>query len=346
MSAKKRGSGADEIYSTHMFPKNYLPNTAMKREMAISVMLQRVITGIAVSRFKWEGLPKSVDPRFLEMCLFYHGLAVVYKDNEYDKILAVRGAGAGWINMLDNPVSFQVIGPGAKFKGDDAIGMAQFYNKTIPAFMPAIHWDAPQEENEKRAVPVWANDIRMPDTDIAQIYASRLAWTDRTLEINTKNARRTKFLKGDQNTKLSLLNINRAVDQGDEVVLVTGAAQDMSFVEALDMGVGAESFEKLHIFRTRSWNECMGLLGIENANQDKKERLVAAEVSANDGQTDSIRFMNLNARKYAAEQMNRAFDLQVSVEYNTEIEKIAAEKGAELIDNKGDDNVDIHDETE
>ena len=83
----------------------------------------------------------------------------------------------------------------------------------------------------------------------------------------------------------------------------------------------------------------MGLLGIENANQDKTERLVGGEVDANNAQTASMRFVNLNQRREAAKAINKKFGLNVSVDYHTTAEQkeniaeqIAAENDVETVE--------------
>src|SRR4051812_22928810 len=101
MSRSKRGGGADEIYNTHLFGTGkFANNPAIQREAAITRLLERNMTELAVNRFAWDGLPDSIDPRFLELCLFFNALAVVYWDEDYDKLLAVRGSGTGFVNML------------------------------------------------------------------------------------------------------------------------------------------------------------------------------------------------------------------------------------------------------
>src|SRR6187431_1969653 len=107
MSRNKRGSGADAIYNEHLFggAGRFNNNPAIQREASITRLLQRNLTELAVNRFKWVNLPESIDERFLEMCLFFNALTVVYWDKDYDKLLAVRGTGTGFVNMLDNPVS-------------------------------------------------------------------------------------------------------------------------------------------------------------------------------------------------------------------------------------------------
>jgi len=325
MSRNKRGGGADALYQSHLYGErsHFSYNPAMQREASINRLLERNMTELAVNRFKWTGLPTSIDPRFLELCLFFNALAVVYWDNDYEKLLAVRGSGTGFVNMLDNPVSFTVIGPGSITKPVTDTAPAQFQNKIIGAYNPAVHEDLEDSERRTKAIPIWANYLRAPEIDIVKIYAGRLATIDRTLEINSKNSRRNKVITGSPNLQLSMVNFARGMDQGDELLQVTGPIQDLEFIQALDLGVDAESFDKLSLLRTRIWNEAMTLLGIDAANQDKKERLVVAEVGANDGQTDSMRFVSLNARRQACDMINEVFaaDLEeeVSVDFMVEV---------------------------
>ena len=61
--------------------------------------------------------------------------------------------------------------------------------------------------------------------------------------------------------------------------------------------------------------ECMTLLGIENANMDKKERLVSDDVNANNQQVIASRNIWLSERKKAIEELNKKFNLNASVEF-------------------------------
>ena len=341
MSRNKRGSGADEHYNTHLFGVDgrYNRNPAADRERAIARMLERNISELAVNRFKWENLPESVDPRFLEMSLLLNGLVVWYYDEDYEKVLAVRGSGVGTVNMLDNPVSFTVIGPGSTMQPDNELAPALFRNKTIGAYQPAVEYD--EGEEKRKAVGMWPNYFRYPEVDVIRIYSTRLATIDRTLEINTKNARRNKILKTSPNTQLSLVNMNRQLDEGVEVIQVTDLL-NMEALEAIDLGILPDSYDKLGVHRTRVWNECMNLLGIDNANQEKKERLVAAEVGANDSQTDSMRYVSLNARRYAADQINKIFGLDIKVDFNVEVEQMAEAMAEATNPAGGEDNGNVH----
>ena len=71
--------------------------------------------------------------------------------------------------------------------------------------------------------------------------------------------------------------------------------------------------------RMRLWNDCMTLLGIQNTNSDKRERMVVDEVNANDGQVKAARNVALMVRQEAANQINRMYPgLNVQVDWNEE----------------------------
>lgn len=316
----KRGSLVGDYYNSPLFntAKQFSNTPSANQERAIQSMLERNIAELAMNRFKYENLPESVPERFIELCMLYNGLVVWYWDFKFDKLLAVRGSGQGYVNFNDEPVSFNIIGPGTNIQG---MGKElAFMPKILSAYLPASDGNKSDAEKRKKAVPMWPNILRIPDFDIVSIYSRRLAVTDRTLEINTKNARRNRVVTASPNQQLSLTNLVRQQDEGVEVIQVTGAANPDATVSTLDLGILPDSYEKISILRSRWWNECMGLLGIDNANQDKKERLVEAEVGANDAQTDSMRFVALNARRQALKHINEIFDQNIKVDYNVEVE--------------------------
>lgn len=320
MSANKRGSALDLYLNSGLFGNagaQFNRNPGADRERALQRMLERNIMELAMNRFKWSNVPESVDTRFIELQLLLNGLCVWYWDKDFDKLVAAQGTGMGWMNYTNNPVKFNIIGPGSKIQGIDDNGTL-FMPKVIKAYLPQVDYD--EDEARKLAIGMWPNYLRISEMDIVYLYSTRLATTDRTLEINVKNARRNKVVTATNNNQLSMVNISRQQDEGVEQILVKEGANIETNITALDLGILPESYEKIAILRRNWWNECMGLLGIDNANQDKKERLVASEVSANDGQTDSMRYVALNARRQAVEQINKVFGENIEVDYNVEVE--------------------------
>lgn len=306
----KRDFVSSEYYAKHLHgdTARFNNNTASTRTALIQRMYMRILTEMATNRFKWTGLPDSVDPRFLELTLFYRALSVFYFDKDFDKFFALQGGAAGELNMMNNPTWYFVTGNA-------------FVSKRLSAFPQNKQDDKGfWYREEAECVPIWANYLRVPDLDIVMIYAHKLAEADISIEINVKNARRPKVIAVDENQRLSATNITRQIDEGNPLIQISSNGGMSILPTALDLGIDPDAIEKLSIVRTRLWNECMGLLGINNANQDKKERLVESEVGANDDQIQVTKDVNLNARKLAAYQINQRYGLAVDVCYNTDIE--------------------------
>ena len=61
---------------------------------------------ICLSLFEWENLPKTMNSRFLEMCLFYNGQAALLYDDDYGYINTMAADG-GYINIYGLPTEIQ-----------------------------------------------------------------------------------------------------------------------------------------------------------------------------------------------------------------------------------------------
>jgi metal-dependent amidase/aminoacylase/carboxypeptidase family protein len=91
--------------------------------------------------------------------------------------------------------------------------------------------------------------------------------------------------------------------------------------------------DKIMQYKHDLWNEVMSFLGVGNAKQDKKERLVAAEVSANDEQIEMAREIMLKARQDACEKINKMFGTNISVKFKTFDDDIIEDNPEEGIEN-------------
>src|SRR5690606_19963683 len=99
----KRGGGADSLYSEHLYGNQlagtpFQGNPGNNRKAIITRMYMRLLTELATNRFKWEGMPDSVDIRFMELTLFYRALAVFYHDDEFDKDLVMEAGAVGYVD--------------------------------------------------------------------------------------------------------------------------------------------------------------------------------------------------------------------------------------------------------
>lgn len=286
----------NNVYQPHLNPRGIIGND----QEQIQWMLERTIMEIAMNRFEWKGLPKEVSVRWLEMNVNFYGLCAFFFDPEFDRYFAMQAAPSGTLNLNGDPTEYRLYG-----------NMA--YQKTVRA---------------DKIVPIWGNFMRIPDWDKIRIYAHRLAVADRTIDINMINARRAKILAVSENMKGTAAALAEMIDEGESVIPAYSNLDINGMIGALDLGVDPDSIINMHILRTREWAEIMTLLGINNSNQDKKERLTAAETAGNDDVIATIRQTALKSRQIAADQINDMFPnlkansedgLGVTVDYVTDL---------------------------
>lgn len=247
-----------------------------------TIVFERLLSEIAMSRFTWKNLPVTINKRFLEYTLHYNGLAVYYYDSEYDKFLALSGNGSGSVNHYEEQTEFNVVGN-------------QFLRKTLQA-------------NE--CVPIWCNYLRQPDAFITSIWARRLAEAERTVDINVMNERHPFIVSVDTDERSTLMQAYKQVKDGAPVIWGTRSldpSQISSKIGVFNVGQDREATLNMMTVRARLWNDVMTLLGINNANTDKRERMITNEVESNNEQVESFRTAALTARQEACEQINRMY---------------------------------------
>lgn len=316
MGKNKPDTVMEQFYSPFFMAHKQKSNPAQLSVAYIQFMLERIVAELCINRFNWQNLPSSVNTRFMEVCLYNHGLVVIFLDRVSGKLLAARAVPDGGYDMNYEPLAYRLM---------------PLNNGTLPKHLRNLKLSA------RAVVPVWANALRIPEYDTVQFYTNRLAQTERTIDINLEAARATKFIAYDENSRLSAENINRMIQNGDKVIPVTKTqmAEIDSMIKVLDMGMHPEQIERLSIVRDRFWGNLMSLMGINNANQDKKERLVEAEVSGNDDQIDNFRRVNLNWRQKAAKEIALKWPeffpegIVPTVDYHTSSEPIRPAFGSE-----------------
>lgn len=252
---------------------------------------RRVMMETCLNRFKWVGMPKTIDLRFLELTLYRYGLSVFYFDSDYDVFMALQGSGGGAWNMYDNPTTFTVVGN-------------SIVSKTLKA---------------GECVPIWANYSRSPDIDIVDTYASRLAEIDTTIDVNILSARHPFIVSVDASERLSMVNAFRKVQEGEPVIFGTNALSPTALAEKMavfNVGPDKDIVTNILDARVRVMNDALSLLGIMNVNSQKKERMVVEEAVGAEGEVLASRNIALNARQTACELINERYGLDVSVEWN------------------------------
>lgn len=285
------------LYDNLYMQDGFAFNNAKQKKRILGNMYSKLFMQLSMARFKWEGVPDEIDNRSIEYNLFMNGLLVFLQDEPTNtgKYFMLKATPAGPIDYYDNPYGYNIYGPA-------------LMSKYIP---------------RTKCVPIWSNIMRVPDHDIIRIYAEKMSEFDITIDIMAKNMRHPVLLVGDDRLRLSLQNAYRQLEEGQPVIALgkyLGERIDES-IQSFDLGSRGSDGTKIsdiQIAKTRIFNECMTWLGINNSNQDKRERLVASEVSSNDSQIFQFRNISLKTRKNAVEEINDRYGLNIEVSWDEE----------------------------
>lgn len=276
---------------------HFMGNRTMDEVSFIEALYRERLQEMSVNRFKWTGLPDDVDERFVEMTLFETGMILACKPHQMpeglpkNEVMFLRGAPTEGMDYQYNPLGFRYYGNDI-FEGELSV-------------------------KDKKVQPIYANRMRTPDAKILWWYARRLAEVERTIDINLKSARKTRLLLVPEEQKLTAINVLRQWDAGEPAVL-GGDKLNEDMFSTLDMQMQSSFLSDVPAAKNKIFNDCMTWLGIDNANQDKKERLVASEVDANGEQVSANRAVALNERKLGAERANELFGLNIDVNWADE----------------------------
>ena len=241
------------------------------------------IMEIACNAYEWSNLPDTVDERFLEIGLFSKGEMIYFNDEELGN-LCLTVAVAGQFNMYQVPTQRRAYAVNG-------------YQKQL---------------SEKDSVLIYNNYLRIPTAYIADIYARRLADIDRTIEVNVQAQKTPVLLYGSEEMRLTLKNAY-AQYVGNEPVIVADKDFDLKNIGVYKTDA-PQVFTPLYELKKEVWSECLSVLGIENSIS-KKERLLSSEISANLGSVYAQRYTGLNARRQAADEINKMFGTNISVDY-------------------------------
>lgn len=266
------------------------------------------LTELALSMFEWKNLPSTVDPRFLEMCLFADGKAVFFKDDDLG-YLTLQCAISGRLNVYRIPIERRAYATNG-------------YNKQL---------------NEKDSVIIFNNFMHTNSKLDVEMFSKRLYNLDRIIDVNANAQKTPVLIKCSEDERLTMKNLYESYD-GNEPFIFGESDLNSNALTVLKTDAPYVA-DKIYELKTQLWNEALTYLGIMNINTVKKERLITDEVQRNNGGTIASRYSRLEARRQACKQINKMFGLDIQCEYRDDVQ-LTAEDGSDIINNKegGTDN--------
>ena len=275
-------------FNLPMFSPVPLRGKRKQSEYLNSVVFMEVfnrLTNIALSRFRWKGLPDSCNERALEMTLYFYGKALFLFDEN--------------LGLIHTPVSLP--------------GPFNVYYESINR--EAYSFNYHEVRTISDSVIIRNNKTMCPDYYITWTYAPKITDALRSIDVHTQTIKRPFAITATENERRSVeAALEKVTD--NEIAVVGSKFTDRN------NGIGVLNFN-VNCYLGEMWanaknyfEQAYTAFGIDNSYSSKKERLV---VNESEGQQNVIRHTLESAydqRRQAAEQVNKMFGTNITVEIN------------------------------
>ena len=241
---------------------------------------------VAKALFEWENLPNGLQSRYIENYLFRDGNCVFFKDPTLSYMVAGLAQDGG-VNCYNDPTTLIPVATNYLYSGKKPL------------------------MNGEDCYLIRNNDERLPEFAVVRYYAWKLTNLDRAIDVNVEAVKTPTIVKCTDKQRLSLKQaLNQRKD--NEPVMYVDESLDMNAISVLDLKPPMV-FKDLQVQKHMLLNEFFTDIGVNNANMDKRERMVANEVEANNEQVKASEDVLLRCRQEACKEINKIFGLNISV---------------------------------
>lgn len=256
---------------------------------------------IATSIFTWKGLDDiGGNSRFLEQVLFEDGRAVFVQDPEL-----------GYLSVRVNP--------------SDKLNVYRLPTR-VEAWSIGYH----KQYNFSDVVYIMNNELEKPTFLTIELFARRLYETERSIDVNLKNTKHPVMIESDTKTQLTMKNLMAKWDGNEPFIFGTKGIE--SKLNAIDTKT-PYIIDKLELHKHNIWDEFLTFMGINNANTDKKERLITAEAESNNDLINYYLNCFYKTRKKACDEINLKFfggEEKITIELNKDVLELLKDNGLNI----------------
>ena len=279
---------------------------------------------IALSMFEWVNLPKSMNSRYLELCLYFNGKAALLKTKKYG-FINTKCAGTGYVNIYGLPTKLNCFSYDFNEQRDLYIGLN------------------PVNENDEysECILVQNNWESIPTVSSMELFAFRLYEASRVCDINITSQKTPVLLVADETQRLFLENLYQQYNGNQPFIFGDKDQLGENTIKCINTQAPYVA-DKITEYKKEIWNEALTFLGVNNIMLEKKERLVTDEANSNN------ELINLNLESFlaprleACRQFNEKYgltgtDKEISVRVRSDLYNIIKKEMStttELLNNK------------
>ena len=271
------------------------PSTVHCRNTALVNYHARYLFKKILSLYEFEGLPETWAENYFKYILFGYGYISIFDTDRYGIIC--QECGLTGFNVFYQPTQCIVANPLLPDVRQLDIGSQCELIKIQPDYNGVI--------------------------DIVTTYADLLSLALETAGINLLNSKTSfVFFAEDKAMAETFKKMYDRLASGEPMAVVSKTLKDETGEPKWDMwsqNVGQNYITDRLLNDYQSIrNQFNSLVGIPNANTQKRERLITAEVESNDIDTKALAVIWLDSMKQGIEKVNALYGLNISVKYRYE----------------------------
>lgn len=257
----------------------YYWQTEEYNQLCLQVNIDMLLA-IAVNRFRWEGLPPTCDPRYLEIQLHRSGIATIcHEADTPDVWQTLMAASQGEWNDYGIPTEWRARGyNGTDYKVTPATGELVYYSQT-----------------------------RLNPWGAIMQYAVKLTHIQRTSDVNLMHQQHPWVMLMPREKQMELINVFKQISGYEPAIL--GDSANKALLElnegncfTLDLKVpflGKELTEQYQ----NVLNQYLLFMGVPHIMFEKSERMITEEATAGNSTTNILLKNCLDARRWACKQL-------------------------------------------
>lgn len=260
---------------------------------------------IAISRFEWLNLPDTCNEKFIEQVLFFNGFMVGYKDTALNSFLIMPCTNNSVLDIFGYPAKVNAYG----------------YNGYMAQNLTPYTITLGQEPTRADAALLYANYSRCPDLPAVLYFARKLTKIDRTIDVNINVQKTPYIISCGENQRLTVANMFKQVDNFEPAIITTKfyGLNGEKPINVMDLKPPFVA-DKMQTLKRQVYQEALTYLGIEANTSEKAERQVTEELTANMGETESMRQSPLASRKQFCKEFNKIYGTNINVKFRSDLQ--------------------------
>lgn len=269
-----------------------MPSTIHVHDTALARFFKRYLLQLAISVFKWR-IPKTWDKDYFLYCLYLFGYISVVNTDRFGVI----------------PQHCTLTGYGVFYQPTEVIVANPLFKRSAMRATIGVNCELIKLQLDYGSI-----------LDLVNYYGDLMALAAESAGVNLINVKLAYlFAAGNKAAGESFKKIYDKVASGEGAVVYDKALLDENGELNIQMFnqnlkntyIAGDILSDLRKYK----DEFLTVIGINNANTDKKERLITDEVNANNEETQALADLWLEQLKECCDKVNGMFGLDIGVDW-------------------------------